>query len=89
MMELIAQVRGVKSTQNGEYTFHYLVAEDDALRSYQVQLYKPDQAFLESCSKLIGKTARIPFYIRQYQRKSGGEGFSLNYQGDKPPAFVA
>jgi len=86
-MVLTGEIRGIRHQQNGDFTFYHLVIEDSGFKSHQVQLSKSnvENGFVDKIEKLQGKTCHVPFYIRQYSGKNG-QGFSLNYDGDKLPA---
>ena len=86
MMQLVGELRGIITRQNGDYTFHYLVVEDENLESHQVQLSKANdnQAFRDGLNKLSGQVVQVPFYIRKFQGRNG-QGISFNYSGENLP----
>lgn len=90
MMYLHGQVRGVRTRNAGNYTFYYLVVEDDNLRTHDVQLNRDNEesGYPEKFKALTGKRVSVPIYIRSYNRKGGGEGWSLNYEGNKLPEIL-
>lgn len=86
MMQLIGEIRGVRTRKVREYTFHSLVVEDEDMESHSIDLGSDlTEEFQNGLNKLAGQVCSVPFYVRVYQSKTGKTGVSLNYQGDTLP----